>query len=125
MDSTLNIVIIEDYPLMRRITKNCLLELGFTNIYEADDGSSGLEIINNIKIDLIISDWDMPNTSGLDLFRVIKANDEYKEIPFLLLAKDTQLDEIKCVSDIDMDACIIKPFTADTLGRKIEYILSR
>jgi two-component system chemotaxis response regulator CheY len=125
MDSTINIVVIEDYPLMRRVTKNCLLELGFTNIFEADDGSSGLEIINNTKIDLIISDWDMPNTSGLELFRVIRANDEYKEIPFLLLAKDTQIDEIKSIADIDMDACIIKPFTADTLGRKIEYILSR
>lgn len=125
MDNTISIIVIEDYPLMRRIIKDCLLELGFTSIFEADDGSTGLEIINRQKIDLIIADWDMPNTSGMDLFKVIKATDELKDIPFLMVIKDTQIDEMTTLIDLDADQVIIKPFTAETLGKKIDLLTSR
>ena len=122
MESGIKIIIVEDYPSMRRIIKNCLLELGFSNIFEADDGSTGLEIINRENIDLIIADWDMPNVSGLELLKVLRANDRLKDIPFLMLIKDTYADEISQVLDSETDSYIVKPFTADMLGKKIEFL---
>jgi len=115
--------VIEDFPFMRRIVKNCLLELGFVNIHEADDGSTGLEIINRIKADLIISDYDLPDMSGIELLRVVQSSENYKDIPFLLVIKEAQNDEIIPLLGSEKQDYIIKPFTADMLGRKIEMLL--
>ena len=123
MDSNINIIVIEDFPFMRRIVKNCLLELGFVNIHEADDGSTGLDIINRIKADLIISDYDLPDISGIELLRVIQSSENYKDIPFLLVIKEAQNDEIIPLLGSEKQDYIIKPFTADMLGRKIEMLL--
>jgi len=123
MDSNINIIVIEDFPFMRRIVKNCLLELGFVNIHEADDGSTGLEIINRIKADLIISDYDLPDMSGIELLRVVQSSENYKDIPFLLVIKEAQNDEIIPLLGSEKQDYIIKPFTADMLGRKIEMLL--
>ena len=123
MDSNINIIVIEDFPFMRRIVKNCLLELGFVNIHEADDGSTGLEIINRIKADLIISDYDLPDMSGIELLRVVQSSENYKDIPFLLVIKEAQNDEIIPLLGTEKQDYIIKPFTADMLGRKIEMLL--
>ena len=123
MDSNINIIVIEDFPFMRRIVKNCLLELGFVNIHEADDGSTGLDIINRIKADLIISDYDLPDMSGIELLRVVQSSENYKDIPFLLVIKEAQNDEIIPLLGSEKQDYIIKPFTADMLGRKIEMLL--
>ena len=123
MDSNINIIVIEDFPFMRRIVKNCLLELGFVNIHEADDGSTGLDIINRIKAELIISDYDLPDISGIELLRVIQSSENYKDIPFLLVIKESQTDEIIRLLGSEKQDYIIKPFTADMLGRKIEMLL--
>ncbi len=123
MDSNINIILIEDFPFMRRIIRNCLLELGFVNILEADDGSTGLDIINRKKAELIISDYDLPDMSGIELLKVVQSSDELKDIPFLMVTKETQADEIIGLIDQETQDFIIKPFTADMLGRKIEMLL--
>jgi len=123
MDSNINIILIEDFPFMRRIIRNCLLELGFVNIQEADDGSTGLDIINREKAELIISDYDLPDMSGIELLKVVQSSDELKDIPFLMVMKETQADEIIGLLDPETQDFIIKPFTADMLGRKIEMLL--
>ena len=123
MDSNINIILIEDFPFMRRIIRNCLLELGFVNILEADDGSTGLDIINREKAELIISDYDLPDMSGIELLKVVQSSDELKDIPFLMVMKETQADEIIGLLDQETQDFIIKPFTADMLGRKIEMLL--
>jgi two-component system, chemotaxis family, chemotaxis protein CheY len=123
MDSNINIILIEDFPFMRRIIRNCLLELGFVNILEADDGSTGLDIINREKAELIISDYDLPDMSGIELLKVVQSSDELKDIPFLMVMKETQADEIFNLLDPETQDFIIKPFTADMLGRKIEMLL--
>jgi two-component system, chemotaxis family, chemotaxis protein CheY len=125
MDSNINIIVIEDFPFMRRIIKNCLLELGFVNIHEADDGSTGLDIINRKKADLIISDYDLPDMSGIELLRVVQSNEKYKDLPFLMVIKETLTDEIIPLQGGDKQDFIIKPFTADMLGRKIELLLGK
>jgi two-component system, chemotaxis family, chemotaxis protein CheY len=123
MDSNINIIVIEDFPFMRRIIKNCLLELGFVNIFEADDGSTGLDIIHRKKADLIISDYDLPDVSGIELLKVLQSSDEFKDIPFLMVIKEAQVDEIVHLLDSETKNFIIKPFTADMLGRKLEMLL--
>jgi two-component system, chemotaxis family, chemotaxis protein CheY len=123
MDSNINIILIEDFPFMRRIIRNCLWELGFTNIHEADDGSTGLDIINREKAELIISDYDLPDMPGKELLKVVQSSDELKDIPFLMVMKETQADEIIGLLDPETQDFIIKPFTADMLGRKIEMLL--
>ncbi len=123
MDSNINIILIEDFPFMRRIIRNCLLELGFVNILEADDGSTGLDIMNRKKAELIISDYDLPDMSGIELLKVVQSSDELKDIPFLMVTKETQVDEIFGLIDPETQDFIIKPFTADMLGRKIEMLL--
>jgi two-component system, chemotaxis family, chemotaxis protein CheY len=123
MDSNINIIVIEDFPFMRRIIKNCLLELGFVNIHEADDGSTGLDIIHREKADLIISDYDLPDISGIELIKVLQSSDEFKDIPFLMVIKEAQADEIIHLLDSETKDFLIKPFTADMLGRKIEMLL--
>jgi two-component system, chemotaxis family, chemotaxis protein CheY len=122
MDSNINIILIEDFPFMRRIIKNCLLELGFVNILEADDGSTGLDIINREKAELIISDYDLPDMSGIELLKVVQSSDKLKDIPFLMVIKEAQADEIVHLLDSETQDLIIKPFTADMLGRKIEML---
>jgi two-component system chemotaxis response regulator CheY len=123
MDSNINIILIEDFPFMRRIIRNCLLELGFVNILEADDGSTGLDIINRKQAELIISDYDLPDMSGIELLKVVQSSDGLKDIPFLMVTKETQADEIIGLLDPETQDFIIKPFTADMLGRKIEKLL--
>ncbi|HEY9160585.1 MAG TPA: response regulator [Desulfomonilia bacterium] len=123
MDSNINIILIEDFPFMRRIIRDCLLELGFVNILEADDGSTGLDIINRGKTELIISDYDLPDMSGIELLKVIQSSDGLKDIPFLMVVKETQADEMTGLLDPESQDFIIKPFTADMLGRKIEMLL--
>jgi two-component system chemotaxis response regulator CheY len=123
MDSNINIILIEDFPFMRRIIRDCLLELGFVNILEADDGSTGLDIINRGKTELIISDYDLPDMSGIELLKVIQSSDGLKDIPFLMVVKETQADEITGLLDPETQDFIIKPFTAEMLGRKIEMLL--
>lgn len=123
MDSNINIIVIEDFPFMRRIVKNCLLELGFVNIHEADDGSTGLDIINRKRAELIISDYDLPDMSGIELLRVVQSSENYKDIPFLLVIKEAQTDEIIPLLGSEKQDYIIKPFTADMLGKKIEILL--
>jgi two-component system chemotaxis response regulator CheY len=123
MDSNISIIVIEDFPFMRRIIKDCLLELGFVNIHEADDGSTGLDIINRKKAELIISDYDLPDMSGIELLRVVQSSEKTKDIPFLMVIKEAQADEIINLLDSGKQDSIVKPFTADMLGRKIEMLL--
>ena len=123
MDSNISIIVIEDFPFMRRIIKDCLLELGFVNIHEADDGSTGLDIINRKEAELIISDYDLPDMSGIELLRVVQSSEKTKDIPFLMVIKEAQADDVIHLLDSGKQDSIVKPFTADMLGQKIEMLL--
>ena len=123
MDSNISIIVIEDFPFMRRIIKDCLLELGFVNIHEADDGSTGLDIINRKEAELIISDYDLPDMSGIELLRVVQSSEKTKDIPFLMVIKEAQADDVIHLLDSGKQDSIVKPFTADMLSRKIEMLL--
>ncbi|HBT04124.1 MAG TPA: response regulator, partial [Thermodesulfobacterium commune] len=108
---------------MRKIIKNILTQLGFKNILEADDGSSALELLKKEKIDLIISDWNMPKMSGLDLLKAVRNDPNLKDILFVMVTAEAQKDNVIEAIKHGVNQYIVKPFTPETLKEKLEKVL--
>ena len=122
MDLSMNVLIVDDFATMRRILRNILKQLEFTNIFEADDGTTALEVLEKQKIDLIISDWNMPKMTGLDLLKVVRSNSEFKSIPFLMVTAEAQKKNVINAVQAGVSNYIVKPFTADQIMEKLEKI---
>ncbi len=124
LDKNMNILVVDDFSTMRRIITNVLRQLGFDNIVEAEDGSKALTIIESEKVDFVITDWNMPQMSGLDLLKAIRASekDETKNIPVLMVTAEALQENIIAAAKAGVNNYIIKPFDANTLAEKIEKI---
>jgi len=122
MDLAMKILVVDDFATMRRIVRNILKQLGFTDIIEADDGSTALEILATDKIDLIVSDWNMPKVTGLELLKKIRADSKLKDIPFLMVTAEAQKQNIVEAVQSGCNNYIVKPFTADTISEKLKKI---
>ncbi len=123
MDTSIKILIVDDFATMRRIMKNILKQLGFLNITEADDGTTALEQLNTNKFDLIISDWNMPKMSGLDLLKTVRSTEEYSKIPFLMVTAEAQKQNVIEAVQAGVSNYVVKPFTAEAISEKLEKIL--
>ena len=123
-DTSMRVLVVDDFSTMRKIIKNILRQLGFNNIVEADDGSTAWETLNKDNIDFIVSDWNMPNMSGIDLLRKVRASEEYADIPFLMVTAEAQQENIIEAVQAKVSNYIVKPFTPETLGQKIDKIFS-
>ncbi len=121
----MRILVVDDFSTMRRIIKNILRQLGFNNIIEADDGSSAWETLNKDKIDFIISDWNMPNMPGIELLRKVRSSEEFANTPFLMVTAEAQQENIIEAVQAKVSNYIVKPFTAETLGQKIDKIFDK
>ncbi|WP_461210614.1 chemotaxis response regulator CheY [Desulfocurvus sp. DL9XJH121] len=121
-DKNMRVLVVDDFSTMRRIVKNILRQLGFNNIVEADDGSTAWEVLNKDKIDFIVSDWNMPELPGIDLLRKVRASEEFKDIPFLMVTAEGLQENIIEAVQAKVSNYIVKPFTAETLGQKIDKI---
>jgi len=119
-DKNMKILVVDDFATMRRIVKNILTQLGFKNIIEADDGTTAMQLLHQEKIDLIISDWNMPKMSGLELLKSVRAEPSWAKIPFIMVTAEAQQDNIILAVKAKVSQYIVKPFTADTLGEKIQ-----
>ena len=124
LDKTMKVLIVDDFSTMRRIVKNILRQLSFTNIIEADDGSTALEILQREKVAMVISDWNMPKMTGLELLKAMKADDALRPIPFLMVTAEAQQENIIEAVKSGVNNYIVKPFTAETLSQKINQIFS-
>jgi two-component system chemotaxis response regulator CheY len=124
-DKNMKILIVDDFSTMRRIVKNILRQLDFVNIIEADDGSTALEALQQEKIDLVVSDWNMPKMTGLELIKVIRCDDALKHIPFLMVTAEAQQENIIEAVKSGVSNYIVKPFTAETLSQKINQIFNK
>jgi len=122
LDKNMKILVVDDFSTMRRIVKNILRQLGFVNIIEADDGSTALEILQREKIEFVVSDWNMPKMTGLELLKAIRADDALKHIPFLMVTAEAQQENIIEAVKSGVSNYIVKPFTAETLSQKINQI---
>ncbi|MCD6389920.1 MAG: response regulator [Desulfobulbaceae bacterium] len=118
----MKILIVDDFATMRRIVKNILVQLGYKQIIEADDGTTAVDVLKQEKFDLIISDWNMPKMTGLDLLKHVRADDGMKDTPFIMVTAEAQQDNIIMAVKAKVSQYIVKPFTAETLGEKIDKI---
>jgi two-component system chemotaxis response regulator CheY len=122
MDPNIKILIVDDFSTMRKIIRNILTQLGFKNILEADDGTTALEILKKEKVDLIISDWNMPKMSGLELLKAVRSDENLKDIPFVMVTAEAQKENILEAIKYKVNQYIVKPFTPETLKEKLEKV---
>ena len=124
LNTSMKVLVVDDFATMRRIVKNILTQLGFKNIIEADDGTTAMDVLKSEKIDLIISDWNMPKMTGLDLLKAVRADSGMADTPFIMVTAEAQQDNIILAVKAKVSQYIVKPFTADTLSEKLEKIFS-
>ncbi|AMD93582.1 chemotaxis response regulator CheY [Desulfomicrobium orale] len=122
INTNMRVLVVDDFSTMRRIIKNILKQLGFNNIVEADDGAAAWEILNKDQVDFIVSDWNMPQMTGIELLRKVRASEEFADLPFLMVTAEAQQENIIEAVQAKVSNYIVKPFTAETLGQKIHKI---
>ena len=121
-DSKMSILVVDDFTTMRRIVRNILKQLGYENIHEADDGASAVEVLKKEKIQFIISDWNMPQMSGIELLKTVRATEEWKDLPFLMVTAEGQKENVIEAVKNKVNNYIVKPFTPEVLMEKISKI---
>jgi len=118
----MRVLVVDDFSTMRRIVRNILRQLGFQNVVEADDGTTAWEVLNREKVDFIVSDWNMPQMTGIDLLRKVRGSEQFAHIPFLMVTAEAQQENIIEAVQAKVSNYIVKPFTADTMKQKIDKI---
>ncbi|VAX10853.1 Chemotaxis regulator - transmits chemoreceptor signals to flagellar motor components CheY [hydrothermal vent metagenome] len=121
----MKILIVDDFSTMRRIIKNLLRDLGFTNTHEADDGLTALPLLRSGSFDFLVSDWNMPGMTGIDLLKTVRADPDLKSLPVLMVTAETKREQIILAAEAGVNGYVIKPFTAGTLEEKIKKIFDR
>jgi two-component system chemotaxis response regulator CheY len=127
LDKNMKILVVDDFSTMRRIVRNLLVELGFSNplIQEADDGESAIAMLRSLPFDLVVTDWNMPNMTGIDLLRAIRAEESLKAMPVLMVTAENNRDQIIAAAQAGVNGYIVKPFSAVTLKEKLTKIFER
>ena len=121
-DLSMKILIVDDMVTMRRIVKNVLKQLGFSNIDEAENGQDGLQKLKSSKYDFVVSDWNMPVMTGIDMLRAIRADEKLKAIPVLMVTAEAQQSNLVEAVQAGVSNYIVKPFTAETMQEKLAKI---
>ena len=124
VDMNMNILIVEDFKSMRRIINQLLKQLGFSNVDEAEDGSSALEKIKAKSYGLVISDWNMEPMSGLEMLKQIRASEEaYKNVPVIMITAESKTENVIAAKQAGVNNYIVKPFNAETLKTKMSAVI--
>lgn len=118
----MRILVVDDFATMRRIIKNLLHDLGFDNITEADNGVNALNTLKNQRIDFMILDWSMPEMDGLTLLKKVRADENLKNLPILMVTAEARKEMIIEAAKAGVNGYIVKPFTANTLQEKINQV---
>ena len=124
-DPKMKFLVVDDFSTMRRIVRNLLKELGFTNVDEAEDGQVALQKLNSLPFDFVVTDWNMPNMDGLTLLQTIRATPSLKHLPVLMITAEAKKENIIEAAQSGASGYIVKPFTAATLDEKITKILEK
>jgi two-component system chemotaxis response regulator CheY len=125
LDKNMKILIVDDFSTMRRIIKNLLRDLGFTNTAEADDGVTALPMLQSGAFDFLVTDWNMPGMTGIDLLRHVRADERLKHLPVLMVTAEAKRDQIIEAAQAGVNGYVVKPFTAQALKEKIDKIFER
>lgn len=124
-DQNMKILVVDDFSTMRRIVKNVLKQIGYSNIDEAEDGADALNKLRSRRYDFVVSDWNMPNMDGLELLKQIRADENLKTIPVMMVTAEAEKDKVITAIKAGVNNYIVKPFTAETLKQKMEQIYER
>jgi two-component system chemotaxis response regulator CheY len=124
VNTKIKVLVVDDFATMRRIIRNLLQDLGFTNVAEADDGKTAWPMLQNGSFDLLITDWNMPGMPGLDLLKAVRADARLAKLPVLMLTAEAKREQIVEAAQAGVNGYVIKPFTAETLKAKLEKILA-
>ena len=124
MDTSIKVLVVDDFATMRRIVKGVLRQMGFDKIVEAEDGSIALDTLKKEEIGLIVSDWNMPNMSGLDLLKAVKGDDGLKGIPFIMVTAEGLKENVLEAVKVGVTNYIVKPFTPEAFSEKIQAALN-
>jgi two-component system chemotaxis response regulator CheY len=121
----IKVLVVDDFPTMRRIVKNLLKQLGFENIDEAEDGAQALVKLKAGGYGLVVSDWNMPVMEGIDLLKHVREDETLKAIPFLMVTAEAEKDKVITAIKAGVDNYVVKPFTAEVLKEKLEKIADK
>ncbi|HEU0277042.1 MAG TPA: chemotaxis response regulator CheY [Rhodanobacteraceae bacterium] len=125
MDKGINILVVDDFPTMRRIVRSLLKELGFANVDEAEDGQDALGKLKGGAFQFVISDWNMPNLDGLEMLKRIRADAALGATPVLMVTAEAKKENIIAAAKAGANGYIVKPFTAATLEEKLNKIFEK
>lgn len=124
-DPKLKFLVVDDFSTMRRIVRNLLKELGYTNVDEAEDGAVALQKLSATQFDFVVTDWNMPNMDGLTLLQTIRRTPQLKHLPVLMITAEAKKENIIAAAQAGANGYIVKPFTAVTMAEKLEKIFER
>lgn len=119
LDRNMPILVVDDLPTMRKVVKNCLRQLGFSQVSDVENGEAALGLLAENRFQLIISDWHMPGMMGIDLLKVLRQNHKFQETPFLMVTAEAQKSKVAEVAEKEHFSYIVKPFTSEVLEKKI------
>ncbi|MGH8176249.1 MAG: chemotaxis response regulator CheY [Steroidobacter sp.] len=125
MSKDMKFLVVDDFSTMRRIIKNLLIDLGYSNVTEADDGQTALPMLQAGNFDFLVTDWNMPGMAGLDLLKAVRADPKLAKMPVLMLTAEAKREQIIEAAQAGVNGYVIKPFTAVTLKEKIDKILEQ
>jgi two-component system chemotaxis response regulator CheY len=121
----MKILVVDDFSTMRRIIRNLLRDLGFENVAEADDGNTALPQLKRGGFDFLITDWNMPGMTGMELLEAVRSDEELASLPVLMVTAEAKREQIVAAAQAGVNGYIVKPFTAMTLKEKIDKIFER
>jgi len=122
-EKNIKVLVVDDFATMRKVVRNLLKQVGYEDIVEAEDGVMALKALKSQKIDVIVSDWNMPNMSGLELLKAVRADAELAKTPFLMVTAEALQDNVVAAVKAGVNNYIVKPFTAEVLNEKIKKIM--
>jgi len=125
MDTSIKILVVDDFATMRKIITNLLGKLGYQEVHQAENGEVALEMLKSDDFNFVIAEWNMPKMSGLDLLKAVRDNEKYKELPFMMVTSEANKDNIIEAVEAGADDYIVKPFNAETLKEKFKTILNQ
>ncbi|MCV2219087.1 chemotaxis response regulator CheY [Thauera sp. Sel9] len=124
-DPKLKFLVVDDFSTMRRIVRNLLKELGYTNVDEAEDGAIALQKLASGQFDFVVTDWNMPNMDGLTLLQTIRRTPQLKHLPVLMITAEAKKENIIAAAQAGASGYVVKPFTAATLAEKLQKIFEK
>ncbi|MBU8909905.1 MAG: chemotaxis response regulator CheY [Desulfobacterales bacterium] len=125
VDKNIKILLVDDFSTMRKVIKNLLKQSGYNNIVEAEDGVDALKVLKSEKVDFVISDWNMPNMTGIELLKAVRADSDLSGLPFLMVTAEGLKENVVVAVKAGVSNYIVKPFTAEVLNEKIKKIIEK